>query len=194
MKRSAINASYRAALACFTRHHWHLPPNAKWDITDFGLGDFENHGLTLINLATEPEYCEKLMYARKGQVTPKHKHALKKEDIICRVGELTLELWSAAIHVATDIEELEVPINGELTKIIAGKAFVLPAGSRITLNPGLWHAFYPSSEECIIGEVSTANDDANDNFFTDPNIGRFPDIEEDEAPLIRILPDFQQSP
>ena len=95
MKRSEINTAYRHALACFRRHHWTLPPAARWDITDFGLRDFPHLGLTLINLATEPEYCEKLMYGRRGQLTPCHPHAKKKEDIICRVGELTLQLWPA---------------------------------------------------------------------------------------------------
>jgi len=51
MKRSEINAAYHSASACFAAHHWALPPSPKWDITDFGLGDFPGHGLTLINLA-----------------------------------------------------------------------------------------------------------------------------------------------
>jgi D-lyxose ketol-isomerase len=45
----------------------------------------------------------------------------------------------------------------------------------------------PSSEECIIGEVSTANDDLNDDFFLNPDIGRFPGIEEDEQPIVRLV-------
>lgn len=94
MKRSEINAAYRTALACFTRHHWALPPAPRWDITDFGLRNFPRFGLTVVNLATEIEYCEKLMYARRGQTTPCHTHAKKKEDIICRSGELAVKLWA----------------------------------------------------------------------------------------------------
>jgi len=45
------------------------------------------------------------------------------------------------------------------------------------------------SDECVIGEVSTANDDLHDNFFAHPDIGRFPGIEEDEAPIVRLLSD-----
>ncbi len=37
----------------------------------------------------------------------------------------------------------------------------------MTLVPGVYHEFYPVSAECIIGEVSTANDDLHDNFFVD---------------------------
>ena len=90
MKRSQINEIYLEAAACFARHGWALPPEPRWDITDFGLGNFEQFGLVLINLAEEFEYCEKLMYARAGQTTPLHTHARKKEDIICRHGSLVL--------------------------------------------------------------------------------------------------------
>ncbi len=190
MLRSQINAAYRAASACFARHHWALPPAPKWDITDFGLGDFERFGLTLINLAEEPEYCEKLMWARRGQTTPCHTHAKKKEDIICRAGQLTLELWPARpASPASPPGGLTVPVNGQPRALAAGERLVLPPGSRVTLVPGVWHAFYPTSDECIIGEVSTANDDLHDNFFTNPDIGRFPGITEDEPAQIRLLSD-----
>ena len=188
MKRSEINAAYRAASACFAAHHWALPPAPKWDITDFGLGNFAAHGLTLINLAEEPEYCEKLMYARRGQTTPCHTHAKKKEDIICRSGELTLELW--AKRPGPGVEQpptFTVPVNGAPRTLRSGEKLVLPPGSRVTLVPGIWHAFYPTSDECIIGEVSTANDDLHDNFFTNPDIGRFPELIEDEPAAIRLI-------
>ena len=32
----------------------------------------------------------------------------------------------------------------------------------------------------LLGEVSMCNDDDNDNFFYNKEIGRFPEIEEDE--------------
>jgi D-lyxose ketol-isomerase len=188
MKRSEINFAYRTALACFQRNHWHLPPQPRWDITDFGLGDFPRSGLTLVNLATEPEYCEKLMYARHGQLTPCHAHAKKKEDIICRVGELTLHLWPGRPDAPTaEAATFLVPMNGRTVSVTAGQPVVLAAGWRVTLVPGVWHEFFPTSDECIIGEVSTANDDQHDNFFTDPRIGRFPGIDEDEPALVRLV-------
>ena len=188
MKRSAINRAYHDALACFSRHHWRLPPNPRWDVTDFGLGDFARHGLTLINLAAEPEYCEKLMYARRGQTTPCHAHARKKEDIICRQGGLALRLWPARPDAGREFPAtFTVPVNGEAAPIEPGRPFTLAAGSRVTLVPGVWHEFAPVSDECVIGEVSTANDDLRDNFFLDPQIGRFPAIEEDESAAIRLL-------
>lgn len=190
MKRSAINQAYQQASDCFRKHCWVLPPNPQWDITDFGVGDFDRQGLTLINLASEPEYCEKLMYARRGQTTPCHMHARKKEDIICRAGTLTLWLWARRPKLAGVSEtagQVSVPINGKPVTMTEGEPFELPAGSRVTLVPGVWHAFAPSSDECIIGDVSTANDDLHDNFFLNPDIGRFPGIEEDEPAAIHLL-------
>ena len=187
MKRSEINAAFGAATACFARHHRFLPPNAKWDITDFGLGDFARHGLTLVNLATEEEYCEKLMYARRGQTTPCHKHHRKKEDISCQVGELVILLWPEHPSRTKEGAEVEVAVDHEPRRVVAGRPLTLRAGSRVTLPPGLWHAFYPGSEECIIAEVSTANDDLHDNVFADPAIGRFPGIDEDAPAAVRLV-------
>ncbi|HTX53620.1 MAG TPA: D-lyxose/D-mannose family sugar isomerase [Candidatus Baltobacteraceae bacterium] len=181
MKCSEINRAYDDACACFRRHAWALPPRPRWDITDFGLGNFAHFGLTLVNLATEPEYCEKLMYARRRQTTPCHTHVRKKEDIICRVGELTLRLWPARpVAGAGPGPAFVVPVNGSGESIVAGGELTLAAGSRVTLVPGVWHEFWARTAECIIGEVSTANDDLHDNCFLDPGIGRFPGLEEDE--------------
>lgn len=190
MKRSVINRAYRDAAACFARHHWHLPPAPRWDITDFGLGDFNQFGLTLVNLAEEPECCEKLMYARRAQTTPWHSHAKKKEDIICRAGELTVEVSPHKPgQLGPSPGTFPLKVNGAPTSLQPGSRLILAAGSRITLPPGVWHTFHPSSEECIIGEVSTVNDDVADNLFLDPNIGRFPGVEEDEPAAIRLLSD-----
>lgn len=189
MKRSTINEAFYDASACFARNGWILPPNPRWDITDFGLGDFVRFGLTLINLTEEPEYCEKLMYARRGQTTPWHTHARKKEDIICRAGVLTLELAATKPGTTQATSRSQVRVNGESKEMAVGEKLVLPAGSRVTLVPGTWHAFYPISDECVIGEVSTANDDTSDNIFLDPCVGRFPGIEEDVPPAIRLLSD-----
>jgi D-lyxose ketol-isomerase len=188
MQRSVINSAYRAALACFQRHSWHLPPAPNWDITDFGLGDFWQHGLVLVNLATEPEYCEKLMYAREGQVTPCHVHVRKKEDIICRVGEIELCVWPHRPDPDAPTDQIfSVSVNGHPQSLEAGGPLVLAAGSRVTLPPGLWHEFQPLTEECIIGEVSTSNDDWLDNRFIDPRVKRFMTIEEDEPAQVRLV-------
>ena len=187
MNRSDINQLVRSAQMCFAAHGWTLPPQPRWDVTDFGLGDYRRFGLVLINLAEEPEYCEKLMYALEGMTTPAHTHQKKKEDIICRWGQLDVLVWKDAALRAD--EALSLKINGLITEVKTGNAIHLHAGERITLVPGVYHEFFSAGGECIIGEVSTANDDVHDNYFVNPDTGRFPGIEEDEAPLLRLVSD-----
>lgn len=189
MKRSEINQIHHQAQVCFERHGWALPPEPKWDITDFGLGQFDRFGLVLINLAEEPEYCEKLMFARPDQRTPAHTHAQKKEDIICRHGRLALQLWNKHPDLSQQGSPFPLRVNGVEKRHRAGEILILQAGERITLTPGIYHEFWPESEDCIIGEVSTANDDAQDNFFVDPGVGRFPGIEEDEPASVELIND-----
>ena len=46
---------------------------------------------------------------------------------------------------------------------------------------------WSETEYTIVGEVSTANDDVSDNFFRNPDIGRFSEIVEDEEPIVRLV-------
>ena len=185
MKRSKINEMCQEAKNVFEKHGWVLPPEPKWDFTDFGKNDIDNAALVLVNLAEEKEYCEKLMYARVGQYTLCHAHKQKKEDIICRHGKFIVRLWDSP--ACENGKKIYLNINGKRAELVSGADVEIPAGSRITLTPGTYHEFVPAVPETIIGEVSTANDDVNDNYFTDPEIGRFPEIEEDEPVKFKLL-------
>jgi D-lyxose ketol-isomerase len=185
MKRSDINRLIRAAEQCYRAHGWALPPKPRWDVSDFGLGAWREFGLVLVNLAEEPEYCEKLMYAQRGMTTPAHCHRRKKEDIICRWGRLAVWAWAGPPD-QVGRQRLTQTVNHEPTDVVSGSVTELAAGSRVTLVPGVYHEFAPVSAECIMGEVSSANDDRHDNVFVNPAIGRFPGIEEDE-PAIALL-------
>jgi D-lyxose ketol-isomerase len=187
MKRSEINFLIEAATSCFQSHGWTLPPRPQWDVTDFGLGDWQRFGLVLINLAEEPEYCEKLMYARREMTTPSHTHRLKKEDIVVRWGSLNVQLWNGRPGETSD--RLTINVNGNPVWVASGGFIELRAGERITLIPGVYHEFSPATDECIIGEVSSENDDLNDNFFADPKVGRFSEIEEDEPAISPLVSD-----
>lgn len=187
MKRSTINAAYREALSVFTRAGWTLPPHPRWDVTDCGSGDFERYGLVLVNLAEEPEYCEKLIYLHMGQSVPTHTHRKKKEDIICRCGGLMIELWAGPPVSGRPETSLRIKRSGQWTDVAEAQPFLLGAGERVTLVPGIYHRFWPTQADTIIGEVSTANDDLNDNFFVDPSFARFPQIEEDEPAEVRLV-------
>ncbi len=186
MRRSEINSAIREAQAAFSAAGWALPPQPRWDVTDFGQGTFPDKGLVLVNLAEEPEYCEKIMYARHNQKTPAHCHARKKEDIIVRRGALRIQVWSGKPGEST-VQPVSVRLNGEDRVFASGSVLDLAAGERVTLRPGIFHEFWPISESCVIGEVSTANDDKHDNLFADPAVGRFPEIEEDEPAVVKLV-------
>lgn len=188
MKRSTINKAIKDAEVRFARHGWVLPPAPKWDVTDFGLGNFEKEGLLLINLAEEPEYCEKLMLAEANQVTPAHYHKKKKEDIIARAGSFAIKIWGSNPDNVSG-PDAHVRIDGVEQLVPHGQVLIITAGQRITLVPGVWHAFWAHEDYCIIGEVSTANDDVNDNFFQNPDIGRYAEVVEDEVPYVKLLSD-----
>lgn len=182
MKRSEINEAVRKATRAFEEHHWVLPPNPRWDVTDFGLGDFSACGLVLVNLAEQPEYCEKLMFVQPGQVTPHHCHKSKKEDIICRWGKLVIELRG-------EQQTVRLQVNNEWRDVSVAEPLVLQSGERVTLTSGVRHAFWAEGDYAIVGEVSTANDDTSDNYFDRDDIGRFSEIEEDEPPLVKLVSD-----
>ncbi|MBR0106084.1 MAG: D-lyxose/D-mannose family sugar isomerase, partial [Lachnospiraceae bacterium] len=126
MKRSRINAAISTFEALLAEHRFALPPflsftpeewaekgaeydeirdNALgWDITDYGLGDFERIGLSLITLRNgnvrDPRYtktyAEKIMMVLPDQLSPNHFHWHKTEDIINRGGgTLGFRLWNA---------------------------------------------------------------------------------------------------
>ena len=62
-------------------------------------------------------------------------------------------------------------------------------GESITLPTRLYHAFWAEGARVLVGEVSTVNDDANDNFFFDA-VPRFVPIEDDEAPHRLLVTEY----
>jgi D-lyxose ketol-isomerase len=65
----------------------------------------------------------------------------------------------------------------------------LSPGESITLPAYLYHRFWAEDGVCLVGEVSKVNDDNKDNRFLD-ELGRFPTIEEDEAPYRLLVSDY----
>ena len=165
-----------------------------WDITDFGQGDFNKIGLFLITLRNGNQkmadkypkpYAEKLMLVREGQITPMHFHWSKMEDIInCGGGNLIIKLYNATPDEKLADTDVVVSMDGVQYTFPAGTEVCLKPGQSVTLTPYLFHRFWGEEGKgtVLVREVSMCNDDANDNCFYDP-AGRFPVIEEDEAPL-----------
>ena len=169
-----------------------------WDVTDFGGGKFPTLGLTLFTIRNgfppgsgkqDKIYAEKIMYVRENQVTPFHYHAIKTEDIINRggkgTGKLAVQLHNLKDGGGLADTEVTVSCDGVRRKVPGGGIVYLGPGESITLTPFLYHAFWAVDGDGIIGEVSSVNDDATDNFFFDP-IPRYPSVDEDDAPF-RLL-------
>lgn len=166
-----------------------------WDVTDFNSGDFPARGLTMFTLrngrSSRPEtakpYAEKIMMVRNLQLTPFHYHAQKTEDIINRgrTGRLVVQLYRSTRERRFAEDPATVVCDGVSRQVEAGGMVILGPGESITLPPFLYHAFHAVDGDALIGEVSSTNDDDTDNYFYEP-VGRYPAIDEDEAPL-RLL-------
>ncbi len=174
-----------------------------WDITDYGQGDFNRLGLFLFTTRNGSRsdlqqgggmcYAEKIMISRQDQISPMHRHIFKVEDIINR-GGATLAIKMFASDAAGQIArkaDVHVTSDGQALVQKAGDILLLEPGQSVTLMPGNWHEFWGEGGDVLIGEVSTVNDDQNDNIFEAP-IGRFADIVEDEPPLYLLVSDYDK--
>lgn len=168
-----------------------------WDVTDYGMGDYDNLGLALITIRNgntkmdkyTKTYAEKLVYVEGKQVSPMHFHWEKMEDIINRGGSKAIfTLYNATKDDQMDKEsDVMISRDGRNYKVKAGEPVVLAPGESISLYPYTYHEFCleDGADYALMGEVSMCNDDNVDNKFYKP-LGRFPKIEEDEAPY-RLL-------
>lgn len=172
-----------------------------WDITDFGSGAFQERGLFLFTLRNGQEedlrrgsgmcYAEKIMVVRQDQITPLHRHVVKGEDIINRGGAtLAVKLFASDEDGNADkTREVRVATDGVTRVLDAGSVLKIAPGESVTLLPGMWHAFWAEGGDALVGEVSTVNNDNTDNVFAEP-VGRFPEVEEDEAPWRLLISDY----
>lgn len=227
MKRSEINKALKEFENMIQRYQYFLPRFCQftpeewqskghefdeirdnmlgWDITDFGLGDFDTTGFSLVtirngNLKMDDKYrktyAEKLLYLKEGQHALNHFHWYKMEDIINRGGGNIL------IRVYNACEDESIDREGDVTVHVDGEEITVPAGTQIKLEPGmsltitqyLYHDFSvePGTGDVLIGEVSQCNDDNTDNRFNPP-AGRFPEIEEDEPPYRLLCNEYPQA-
>jgi len=203
-------------------HQFHLPPWAYWrpedwkgkyhecyeivdnmlgwDLTDFGSRDFFNRGLILFTIRNgnpqknDKTYAEKIMIVEENQEAPLHYHWNKMEDIINRGGgNLMMELYKATNNNGLSDEEVTIKIDGIELTVEAGSKIKLTPGESICLEPYVFHRFYGEEGKgrVLTGEVSAVNDDTADNYFYE-EVGRFPDIEEDEEPLHLLASEYSK--
>ena len=173
-----------------------------WDVTDFGSDDFDRIGLVALTVRNGNKsvaaykstvYCEKLLVVRESQVTPMHCHLRKQEDIICRAGgNLVCHVYDRAADGGLSAGDVTLAVDGVRRTVGRGHRFVLEPGTSIRLTPSICHEFFaePGRGTCIVGEVSTVNDDVNDNVFIG-GLPRFPAIEEDEPPAYLLCTEYR---
>ena len=166
------------------------------------MADFARLGLVLFTLRNGKvedlqtgrgmAYAEKLLICRLSQISPMHRHKLKTEDIINRAGgTLVLLLFASTPDGSRDPQApVSVVCDGIVRRVPAGGKLKLSPGESVILRPGDWHAFWAEDEDCLVGEVSTVNDDETDNIF-DPALPRFARIKEDVNPLRLLVSDYQ---
>ncbi len=226
MKRSQINAVIRETLDFAQRSGFRLPPftawspevwadkgheydeirdnRLGWDITDYGLGDFDKVGMALVTIRNgnqrdpryDKPYAEKLLVLKEGQLSPMHFHWYKMEDIINRGGgNLLLDLYNATEEGLLADTEVAVSQDGRNYQVPAGTTIRLVPGESITLRKGTYHNIHVEDGlgPVLIGEVSLCNDDETDNRFLEP-VGRFPAIEEDEPPFRLLCTEYPPAP
>jgi len=171
-----------------------------WDITDFGKGDFLKEGLLLFTIRNgkigdtryPKPYAEKIMITREEQITLLHYHRKKTEDIINRGGgNLIFELYNSTQNGKLSDSPVMLQQDGVLKEIPAGGLLRLTPGESVTLTPGVFHQFWgeKNTGDVLVGEVSSVNDDHNDNIFYHDQL-RFPTIDEDEKPLRLMVGDY----
>lgn len=222
MKRSEINRILMDAKAFMAEKQFFLPAWAHWspdewqqnktrarevidnmlgwDITDFGSGDFYRRGLFLftirngrLNIDSKP-YAEKIMIVEENQETPMHHHWSKMEDIINRGGgNLVIEIYNTTPDNRLDTTDVTVKVDGITHTLKAGGTIILTPGESVCLEQRHYHRFYgePGKGKVLVGEVSAVNDDNTDNCFLE-TVGRFPDTDEDEAPVHLLAADYQK--
>lgn len=168
-----------------------------WDVTDFGMGDFKKVGLSLLTIRNgnqkkegyEKAYAEKLLMLYEGQAVAMHFHWDKMEDIVNRGGN---DVYITVYNGDKDGRRLNTDVNvmcdGLHKIVLAGTKVRLRPGESITITQYMYHDFIVPElgGSVLLGEISTCNDDENDNRFYDKSVGRFPTIDEDE-PKYRLL-------
>lgn len=213
MKRSRINQAIKKMEALTEKCGFKLPPfcgfspedwmakgsefdeirdnKLGWDITDYGMGRFDEMGFSLITIRNGnvnnqkylKPYAEKLLMLEDGQYSPMHFHWSKMEDIINRGGgNVLIRVYNSTLEGEFDQTDVKVCADGREYYVPAGTQVKLTPGESITIYPYLYHDFSveEGTGDVLLGEVSMCNDDENDNRFYE-KLGRFPTIEEDES-------------
>lgn len=186
-----------------------------WKVVDFGLGDFANCGLVvlvvcnaLVDESGEPidslkqvgkrtypvsSFSRKFLFVQAGQTEPHHFHRQKarKEVTVLAGGPVRFELAWAESDKSLSNRDVDVQVDGIWHSLPGHGSIVLSAGETITLPGELSHIIEvpKESQDVILLETSTANNDSRDNIF--PFITpSSPPVEEDQEPRYQVLGEY----
>ncbi len=149
---------------------------ARIEIADLGLGEYEQTGLALITYVNTERCCAKELVLMPGQTCPEHLHPPvngqpgKEETFRCRWGEVYLYVSGEP----TPNPKATPPAHRKNTYTVWHE-IVLHPGEQYTLYPETWHWFQGGPQGAVISEFSTRSTDEND-LFTDPDIKRAPEV------------------
>lgn len=89
---------------------------------------------------------------------------------------------------------VKIMSDGHHFTVPAGEILRLTPGQSISIYCGMYHSFWgeEGSGKILLGEVSQVNDDNADNRFYEKQ-GRFPEIEEDAAPLYLLCNEYPKA-
>jgi len=132
------------------------------------------------------------MYLLEDQKSPVHYHRSKMEDIINQGGgETVVRVWEKTGKGSLSRKNVSLVVDGVRIFVQAGGTILLKPGQSVTIPPGLYHSYWAERGKgpVLSIEISSVNDDTNDNYFLGRNI-RFPKVKEDEEALYLLVSDY----
>jgi len=124
-----------------------------------------------------------------------HFHWNKMEDIINRGGgNVLIRVYNSTDEGGFADTQVKINCDGKESVVDAGTQVRLCPGESITIYPYMYHDFEVEEGHgaVLLGEVSMLNDDNTDNRFYE-EIGRFPEIEEDEEPYRLLCSEYPKA-
>jgi D-lyxose ketol-isomerase len=174
MSPDEIGARRRAAAEALSAAGIVLTPaeRASMEITDLGLGAFEESGLALLVYVNTARVCAKELVLLPHQTCPQHRHPPvggdpgKEETFRCRRGEVYLYLPGPPTP-----ERRAAPPAARAHTYTVFHEVTLRPGDQHSIPPNTWHWFQAGDVGAVVSEFSTRSTDEHD-VFADPAIRR----------------------
>lgn len=178
IKRSDVKRHQQRSAGFLKQAGIVIRPDETIEIAEFGLGEFERSGLSLVVYANTDRYCGKELVLFPQQTCPEHLHPDvdgqpgKMETFRCRWGEVYLYVEGPK---APSIKAT-IPAGSEAHYTVFYE-IVLRPGEQYTIPPNTKHWFQGGPAGAVVTEFSSTSRDELD-IFTDPRVKRIPEIVE----------------